>query len=148
MVAALVAWSVMGAAATGSDSDATGEVIEQTAPAPVDAAPIQTGGPDLGSAALKMLVALGIILAAIYGLRAAMVRLGGRLPGLDPRLQSIQVVSIKYLAPKRSLALVEVDGRRILVGVGVTEVRTLAVLDGAEASAAFHPESRTESFDA
>lgn len=95
--------------------------------------PVGRNIPDVTATSAKMLVALAAILGIIYGLRWAASRFGTRLPGLDPRLQRIRVLSVKHLAPKRSLALVEVEGRQILVGVGAAELRTLAIFsdDGA-----------------
>ena len=52
------------------------------------------------------------------------------------RSETIRVISTKYLGGKRYLPLVEVDGERLLVGLGGDSVTLVARLDDEPATAA------------
>lgn len=109
-----------------------GSPVSEAAPAAAPAgAAVGRAAPDMGAAALRVGLALALVIGGVQGLRFAMTRWGARIPGLDPRMQAIRVLSTRYIGPRKSLALVEVEGRRILLGLGAAEIRSLAVFDDA-----------------
>ena len=82
---------------------------------------------DLASALLQtgwaLLVVVGLILA-LYGLskkRLSLGKTGGKL---------INVIELRPVLPKATLALVEVRGREYLVGIGADSIHLLADLSG------------------
>lgn len=88
--------------------------------------------PNLGSASLKALGALILVVALIFVVawltRRYLPRMGpfGRfLPQSPGRGDAIQVVSSRSLGPKRSVHLLVVDGRRLLVGSSESGVSLL-----------------------
>ena len=79
----------------------------------------------MGSAALQMtwalLIVIGLILV-IYAIARRRLGLGTTSQG------TIKIKEIKYLQPKISLALVEVGGRELLLGIGGGRIELLADL--------------------
>lgn len=91
---------------------------------PVAAAPEPSEGPSFFWAAVKMVLALGIVLAMLLGISHFMKKYmdrfgaGGSAPG-----RSIAVTEARHLAPKTQVMVVEALGSRYLLGVtpaGVT----------------------------
>jgi len=146
-----------GAAAGAASADAYGPPAPAPAAAPAPAPAVEgeapkpaSKAPSLTATSLRMLLALAAIVAGVYGVRYAIARFGSRLPGLDPRFQAIRVVATRYFGGKKSVALVEVERHRILLGLGANEVRTLVVFDeaGEGAHAARTGEGEEVRFDA
>lgn len=94
-----------------------------------------TQGPAIGSAfgaagALQALAAIAIVLALVGGL-AWLVRRGTlRLPG-SARRQAMAIESATPLGERRSLLIVSVEGRRLLLGVTPTQVSLVTELGAA-----------------
>ncbi|MCR9097772.1 MAG: flagellar type III secretion system pore protein FliP [bacterium] len=89
---------------------------------------------------LETVAALCVVLGAIVLLRGALVRFG-LAPGGGRAPRSIQVVESVPLGPKQRLHLVEVDGRRLLLGASEQGIARLARLpDEAAAREATIPE--------
>ncbi len=87
------------------------------------------------SAALQMIWALLIVLGIILLLYAIVKKrfgIAGSAPG------SIQVKEIRYLMPKKGLAIVEVRGQELLIGIGVNRLELLTTLP---------PEENKKNFD-
>ena len=85
-------------------------------------------GPDtVLPASLKLIgaltVILGIILLLYYWSRKGF----GFLPG--PKTGAIKLIEVRHLMPKKSLFLVEIRGRELLLGVGVDRIELLSRLD-------------------
>lgn len=77
----------------------------------------------MGSALLQMiwalLIVIGIILS-IYGLARKRFGLGRLQQG------NIQVLELRHIMPKTTLALVEVHGKVMLLGIGTGKISLLA----------------------
>ena len=71
------------------------------------------------------MTALGIVLSLLFAIvYLAKKYLGNRI-GLTGQDQKIRVVTSTYLGPKKSIALVEVAGEKIVVGVTATHISML-----------------------
>lgn len=83
---------------------------------------------DFGSAAIRMIgsliLILGVIVCIFYLIKR--VRLGALTMGKTARMRLVSTLS---LAPKRSVALVEVGGRWLVLGVGAENVSLLSEFD-------------------
>jgi flagellar protein FliO/FliZ len=87
-----------------------------------------SSAPDMGSAALKAMGALLLVLGLILILAWLAKRYLRFLPKNTARGDGIQILAGKSLGPKRSLYLIEVEGHRLLVGsaeLGVTLIKDL-----------------------
>jgi flagellar biosynthetic protein FliO len=84
--------------------------------------------PDMITAGLKMIAALGVVLALIlfllYGLRRMSGQRLGPLGG-----KRIQVVESHYLGVKKSIALVQVPGKVLVLGLTADRINLLDTLD-------------------
>jgi len=87
---------------------------------------------------IEMIASLGAVIGAIILLRFVLLQLGC-LPAEARRSGGIRVVETTTLAPKLKLHLVEIEGRRLLLGSTETGIRRLASLP-----AAASPEVREE----
>ncbi len=76
--------------------------------------------------ALRLAVVLPVLLLVLGGVLVAAKRGLIRLPGVGTGEQSLQVVQVHALGPGVRLAVLDFDGRRLLVGVGRDGVRLLA----------------------
>jgi flagellar biogenesis protein FliO len=89
-----------------------------------------TSSPDMLAAALKMVAALGIVLALAGGVVLAARRF---VPFLAAgRSGLIQVLETRLIGPRKSIALVQVPGAVLVVGVGSGAPTLLARLDAAD----------------
>lgn len=82
---------------------------------------------------IETVAALCVVLGAIVLLRGALVRFG-LAPSGGPSTRRIQVVESVPLGPKQRLHLVEVDGRRLLLGASDQGIARLARLPDGEAA--------------
>jgi flagellar protein FliO/FliZ len=92
--------------------------------------------PEMTTTALKMLLSLGIVLALVWGL----YRLARRnLPGIQagPRGKLIRVLASHYLGVKKSIAVVQVPGAILVLGIGAEQVNLLSRIDDPAAVAEF-----------
>ncbi len=81
--------------------------------------------PGFTGSVIKMVTALGIVLSLLFAIvYLAKKYLGNRI-GLTGQEQKIRVVTSTYLGPKKSIALVEVAGEKIVVGVTATHISML-----------------------
>ncbi len=82
--------------------------------------------PGMGAASLKALGALLLILALIlliaWFVRRYLLRF---LPATGTRGEGIQILAVRVLGPKRSVHLLQVEGRKLLIGSSETEVTLL-----------------------
>ena len=74
---------------------------------------------------IKMVTALGIVLSLLFGVLYLAKKFLGKKMGLDGQEQKIKVITSTYLGPKKSIALVEVAGEKIVVGVTATHITML-----------------------
>jgi len=85
-------------------------------------------GPDtMLPASLKLIGALAVILGLVLLLYYCSRKGFGFLPG--PKTGAIKLIEARHLMPKKSLFLVEVRGRELLLGVGVDRIELLSLLD-------------------
>jgi flagellar biosynthetic protein FliO len=86
----------------------------------------QNGAPGMGTASLKALGALLLILALIL-LIAWLVRryLLRYLPATVTRGDDIQILAVRILGPKRSVHLLKVEGHKLLIGSSESDVTLL-----------------------
>ena len=97
--------------------------------------PATANGPAIGSAfgaagALQALAAVMLVLGLVAGL-AWLVRRGTlRLPG-SARRQAMAIESATPLGERRSLLIVSVEGRRLLLGITPTQVSLVTELGAA-----------------
>lgn len=76
---------------------------------------------------LRMLAGLALVLGLLYLCYALARKYGGALPGA--RGGALKVVEMRHLGPKKALALVEVRGEELLIGVGADRVELLHRLE-------------------
>lgn len=85
--------------------------------------------PGVGSAVVKMISALTLVIAAVYGglylLRKMMGRRGGVALGVD----ALTVLQTTYVGQHKAISLVKVGRRSVLVGVTDNQISTLTELD-------------------
>jgi flagellar biosynthetic protein FliO len=94
------------------------------APRPERAEPL-----DFPAAAVDVTLKLVAVLALAYVTLALLKRysLG---PSLGKRSSTMQVIESTTLAPNRAVYLLNVEGRRLLLGVTASQITTLAAWDG------------------
>ena len=103
--------------------------------------------PDLTTAAIKMVMALGVVLLMVWGLyRLAKGRLSVHPGGGQDKL--IQVMESQYVGVKKSITLVQIPGSILVLGVGTDSVNLLSQIDDPEAirNITVSTEQRTVSF--
>jgi flagellar protein FliO/FliZ len=83
---------------------------------------------ELGMASLKMIGSLMIVLGLILGLFYTLRRLRLRAFQSGPTRQ-MRLITTLNLAPKRALALVELNDRWLVIGVGAEGVRLITQMD-------------------
>lgn len=101
--------------------------------------------PGAGLMAVKLAASLGVIVALILLLQRAARRWGGSL-GAGSGAESIRLLSQRAVGPRLSLAVIEVRGRTLLVGIAPHGIRRVADLGPARGtvpaeSAAGSPEA-------
>lgn len=107
----------MGSPACGAESPLSGTALPPLA------------GPELGGSLLRMGAALagvlGVMVLAVYALR----RFGGGRFGAIGGNRLIRMVASQYLGGKSQVSVVEVDGKRYLLGVSPERITLLCALD-------------------
>ena len=73
----------------------------------------------LFSALLSFLFVIGLLLATLWFVKVKGVKLGG-VSG-----QSIRVLNVQRLSSKHQLQVVEYDGKRLLLGIGPSQITLL-----------------------
>ena len=87
-----------------------------------------SAAPDMITAGLKMIAALGVVLALIlfllYGLRKMSSQRMGAVGG-----KRIQVLENHHMGVKKSIALVQVPGKVLVLGLSADRINLLDTLD-------------------
>ena len=97
----------------------------QTASAAAFAAPMQLSAPSAGFGVMRMVLALVLVLAAVYA-AAALLR---RLRVLSPAgTAELQVISQVALGARERAVLLRAGGQQLLIGVAPGNVRLLCAL--------------------
>ena len=81
--------------------------------------------PSFSGSVIKMVTALGIVLSLLFAVVYLVKKYLGKKIGLSGQEQKIRVLTSTYLGPKKSIALVEVAGEKIVVGVTATHISML-----------------------
>lgn len=94
------------------------------------AATIDTGGPggELWGAALRLVLALLILLPLVYGATLLYSKRMG--PGGSGR--ALKMIDAIHLGPNRTICLIEVEGRILVIGATQHHISTLAELNDPE----------------
>ncbi|QSP94398.1 flagellar biosynthetic protein FliO [Marinobacter salinisoli] len=100
-------------------------VLAEEAGKPVVKAPV-TGAADTVGTLVSLGLGLLAVVAIIYGC-AWMVRRMNGMTGMNN--QAMKVVSVMALGTRERIALVEVGGQQILLGITPSSIRTLHVFD-------------------
>lgn len=87
-----------------------------------------TGSPDLYASLLKMILALGILLALLFAGLFVFKRFMGKKIGIAGQNPGIKIITSAYIGPKKSIALVDISGERIVVGITPDHISMLARL--------------------
>lgn len=88
--------------------------------------------PDLIPTALKMIAALGIVLAGIMAVLYFIKRISqGRITGSGHRL--IKLIDTNYIGDKKNITMVEVAGEILVLGISSDHIRLLSKIDNPEA---------------
>ena len=88
--------------------------------------------PDLTLAAIKMVASLAVVLAIVWGLyRVARKTMPSVHAGANGKL--IKVLENRHLGVKKSIAMVQVPGAVLVLGIGADNVQLLTQLDDPEA---------------
>lgn len=89
------------------------------------AAPLAGDSLDMGGQLVKLLLGLLLVIGLIFGLGFAL----RRMQQLGPRRgQIIRLVAVQHLGPRDRLALVEVGGEQVLLGLSGGRITPLHVL--------------------
>ena len=87
--------------------------------------------PDLTAAAVKMVMALGVVLLLVWGMyRLAKGRLMVHPAGRQQKM--MHVVESQYVGVKKSIAMVQIPGSVLVLGVGTDSVNLLSRIEDPE----------------
>jgi flagellar biosynthetic protein FliO len=87
-----------------------------------------SAAPDMLAAGLKMIASLGVVLAIILSLLYVSRKLAGRRMGAGGG-KRIQVLESHYLGVKKSISLVRVPGKVLVLGLAGDRINLLETLD-------------------
>jgi len=87
-----------------------------------------SGTPDILTAGLKMVASLGVVLVIILGLLYGLRKLTRQRMGTGGGKQ-IQVLESHYMGVKKTISLVHVPGKVLVVGVAGDRINLLDTLD-------------------
>ncbi len=90
-----------------------------------------TTAPDLTAAAVKMIMALGVVLLLVWGIyRLAKGRLAATPGGRHRKM--MHLIESQYVGVKKSIAMVQIPGSVLVLGVGTDVVNLLTRIDDPE----------------
>lgn len=84
--------------------------------------------PDMLTAGLKMIASLGLVLAMILGLLYVLRKMNRQRFG-GPGGSQIQVLESHYMGVKKTISLVSVPGKVLVVGIAGDRINLLDTLD-------------------
>jgi flagellar protein FliO/FliZ len=92
-------------------------------------------GGSLALSTFKMISALVVVLVCIYLGVYLLKKLMGRRRGINGQNGILQVLETTYVGPKKTVSLVRVADRSVLIGVTDSQISILTELDAEETSA-------------
>lgn len=95
-------------------------------------------------AIVKMMAALAVVIGAVYGGLWLLRRMMGRKYGRQGKRQALEVLESAYVGPHKTVSLVRVGKRSVLVGVTDTQVSILTELDPDETDQLLERESEAQ----
>lgn len=98
----------------------------QAEEAPAEAAQTASRAPDTVATIMSLGLGLVAVIAVIYGCAWLIRRMSG-MTGMNN--QAIRVVSVMAIGARERIALIEVGGQQILLGITPSAIRTLHVFD-------------------
>lgn len=110
------------APSSGNEKGQAGEYLKYTPPTAPE------GRPSLVAATLRVVAALAIVLAALLFTLYMLKRFMDRGSGGGDKGAPIRVLTSKFIGPKKSIAVVEVYGRYLVVGITSGGINLLADL--------------------
>lgn len=102
--------------------------VPQSTPKEKTLIPAGVESPDIYASLFKMILALGIILSLLFIALFLFKKFIGRKMGITGQDQSIRVIASAYIGPKKSIALVDISGERIVVGITPNHISMLTRL--------------------
>ena len=110
---------------------ASGEAAASSPQTDVPTTP-ESEKPGLFSAVIKMISALALVIALVYGALYLLRRLMGRRLRGSGAKGSLEVLETTYVGQHKAISLVRVGQRSVLVGVTDSQITTLTELDNEE----------------
>lgn len=86
----------------------------------------------LTGAMVKMVSALAIVVICVYFGLYLLKRLTGRRPGSGLKNDVLEVLQTTHLGPRKTISLVKIGNRSVLVGVTEQQISTITELDQVE----------------
>ena len=138
-----------------ASADGTGAIdgtsMSETAKAEAalaDAKPVTADSePGVYSAVGKMLAALGVVILVAYGALYVLRRMMGKRYGGGAGSGALEVLQTTHVGPHKTISLVRVGQRSVLVGVTDQQIATLTELDIQETEEIVMAAERPESND-
>lgn len=149
LTAVILGAAILGLVATNSlksgrdrtAAESLGQVMQ-------DATPSQAISGDTGSplwAIVKLLSALAIVIVALYGGLYLLKRMMTTRRTASARQAALEVIESAYVGPKKTVSLVRVGNKAVLVGVTDQQISMLTELSPAETADLLVPTPQTKS---
>lgn len=131
-------------------ADRTGSGMMANVAAPAEEASSATDRPPTATfnalpSIVRMLSALVIVIACLYASVYGLRRLSLRRQFGSRKHQALEIVETVYVAPKKTVALIRVADRAVLVGITDSQVSALAELDSEETARIMQDQPDAES---
>lgn len=88
----------------------------------------KVSSPDLFSSFVKMFAVVGILLSILIAGLYAFKKIAQKKNGIKGDGSNIRIITRTYLGPKKSIALIDIGGERIVVGITSNHISPLAKL--------------------
>jgi flagellar protein FliO/FliZ len=136
LTATILGVAVLGLVATGSlqnrhdptAAETLGQVLQDATPGQVTA----TAGGSAFWAIIKLVCALAVVIVALYGGLYLLKRMMTTRRSASVRQSALEVIESAYVGPKKTVSLVRVGKRAVLVGVTDQQISKLTDLDEQE----------------
>ena len=131
--AALLTPAIIGHSETKTENNEQKPVINDAAMVSINKEqpvkiPIGIESPGIYSSFLRMVIVLGILISLLLIALFMVKKYFGKNIGIADKNQGIRIITSAYLGPKKSIALVDVSGERIVVGITPNHISMLTRL--------------------